>query len=225
MRSTARWPAAVASALAILAGCSGSHTSGIATVTPPGEAGVSPIDGSTVTSDGGADGDAGSCTTSIQEWPDEGATHIPCTSTVDYLTEPPSSGNHYSCWAAYQTYSAPIPWGNLVHSLEHGAIVIVYNCPDGCAADVANIQAFIDGLPLDSDCAPSLGKNRVILMPDPDPNLGVRFAASSWDWTLRADCFDPAAFRQFFDQHYDHGREVICSDGWQPADLCSDVCP
>ncbi len=141
-----------------------------------------------------------------------------------YLTEPPSSGNHYNCWAAYQTYSAPIPWGNLVHSLEHGAIVIVYNCPDGCAADVANIQAFIDGLPPDSDCAPTLGKNRIILMPDPDPNLGVKFAASAWDWTLRADCFDPVAFRQFFDDHYDHGREIICSDGWTGDGLCV-ACP
>ena len=225
MRSTARWPAAAASALALFIvtlGCNGSPTPGTDTVTPPAEAGVAPLDGSTLLSDAG---DGGACTTTIQQWPDEGATHVSCMSDVDYLTEPPSSGNHYTCWAAYQTYTAPIPWGNLVHSLEHGAIVIVYNCPAGCDADVANIQAFIDGLPPDSDCAPTLGKNRMILMPDPDPNLGVKFAASAWDWTLRADCFDPIAFRQFFDDHYDHGREVICEDGWQPADLCSDVCP
>ncbi|HVV53136.1 MAG TPA: DUF3105 domain-containing protein [Polyangia bacterium] len=229
MRSTARWPAAAASArlpilaaLALLAACGGSHQSGIATVTPPGEAGVTPLDGSVVVSDAG---DGGACTTTIEEWPDEGFTHVSCMSDVGYQTEPPSSGNHYACWAAYQTYSAPIPWGNLVHSLEHGAIVIVYNCPDACPDDVAALQAFIDGLPLDSDCAPSLGKNRMILMPDPDPNLGARFAASAWDWTLRADCFDPVAFRQFFDAHYDHGREVICYDGWQPDQLCSDVCP
>lgn len=223
MRSTGRWPAAAASALALVlfAGCGGSRTSGTDTVTPPSEAGVVPLDGSTLTSDAG---DGGGCQTTIQKWPDEGATHVPCTSDVQYLTEPPSSGNHYSCWAAYQTYTAPIPWGNLVHSMEHGALVIVYNCPAGCAADVANLQAFIDGLPLDRPCAPTLGKNRIILMPDPDPNLGVKFAATAWDWTLRADCFDPIAFRQFFDDHYDHGREVICSDGWQPADLCSDIC-
>jgi hypothetical protein len=215
------WPAAVVSALALFSACNGSRTGGTDTVTPPAEAGVVPLDGSILSSDAG---DGGSCTTTIQKWPDEGATHVSCMSDVDYQTEPPSSGNHYNCWAAYQTYSAPIPWGNLVHSLEHGAIVFVYNCPAGCAADVADLQAFIDGLPLDSDCAPTLGKNRIILMPDPDPNLGVKFGASSWDWTLRADCFDPVAFRQFFDDHYDHGREVICSDGWQPAELCSDNC-
>jgi Protein of unknown function (DUF3105) len=223
VRSTARWPVAAASTLALLIGCN-SHE-GTATVTPPSEAGVVPLDGSTLMSDGGGDGsDGGACTTSIQEWPDEGFTHVSCTTDVDYQTEPPSSGNHYACWAAYQTYTSPIPWGNLVHSLEHGAIIIVYDCPDGCDADVANIQAFIDGLPLDSDCAPTLGKNRIILMPDPDPSLGVRFAASAWDWTLRADCFDPVAFRQFFDDHYDHGREVICVDGWTGDGLCA-TCP
>lgn len=223
MRSTARWPAAAASALALFIvtlGCNGSPTPGTDTVTPPAEAGVAPLDGSTLLSDAG---DGGACTTTIQQWPDEGATHVSCMSDVDYLTEPPSSGNHYTCWAAYQTYTAPIPWGNLVHSLEHGAIVIVYNCPQGCAEEVASIQSFIGGLPLDSDCAPSLGKDRIILMPDPTL-VGVRFAASAWTWTLRADCFDPLAFRQFFDDHYDHGREIICSDGWQPDQLCSDVC-
>jgi hypothetical protein len=221
VRSIGRWPAVGVSrfilplALALPAGCASNNHA----VTPPTDGAVDVpeiIDGSI---------DGAQCTTTIELHADEGATHIPCTTPTDYMTEPPSSGNHYTCWAAYQTYTSPIPWGNLVHSLEHGAIVIVYNCPDGCDADVANIQAFIDGLPLDSDCAPTLGKNRMILIPDPDPNLGVRFAASSWDWTLRADCFDPVAFRQFFDDHYDHGREVICSDGWQPADLCSDICP
>ncbi len=205
MKSTAPWPAAAVSvsALALLAACQ----------RPP----VLAVDAAPVVVEGGQ------CTTTIQQHTDEGATHISCMAMTDYQTDPPSSGNHFICWAAYQTYAAPIPWGNLVHSLEHGAIVIVYNCPDGCAADVANIQSLIDGLPPDTDCAPTLGKNRVILMPDPMLQ-GARFAASAWTWTLRADCFDPVAFQQFFTDHYDHGREIICTDGWQPDQLCSDVC-
>jgi hypothetical protein len=223
VRSIGPWPAAAASALALglvlTSGC-GKSTLVQLDASRPADAHETLPD---------AAGDAtviegGQCTTTIEGHPDEGATHISCMDPTDYQTSPPSSGNHYTCWAAYQTYGAPIPWGNLVHSLEHGAIVIVYDCPDGCADDVANIQTFIAGLPLDADCAPTLGKDRIILMPDPTL-VGARFAASAWDWTLRADCFDPVAFRQFFDDHYDHGREVICSDGWQPDQLCSDVCP
>ncbi len=202
MKSTARWPAAAASLLLALAACSSSD----ATRTPPPP------------SHDAAPDDGGQCVSTVEQHPDEGATHVPCTQAVPYMTNPPSSGNHYSCWAAYQTYTSPIPWGNLVHSLEHGAMILVYNCPDGCAADVSAMQAFIDGLPLDPNCGATLGKNRVILMPDPD--LDARFAASAWTWTLKADCFDPAAFRQFFDQHYDHGHEVICSDGWTGDGLC-----
>jgi hypothetical protein len=218
VRSTAPWPAVVASALSLLAGCGRASSTAFDASTP--------ADAHETLPDAAADAlliEGGQCTTTIEQHPDEGATHISCTEATDYQTSPPSSGNHYICWAAYQTYASPIPWGNLVHSLEHGAIVIVYNCPDGCADDVVSIQAFIDGLPPDADCAPTLGKDRIILMPDPTL-VGVRFAASAWTWTLRADCFDPAAFRQFFDDHYDHGREVICSDGWQPDQLCTDAC-
>jgi hypothetical protein len=212
----ALWPAAVASALSLLAGCERRALWAVDAATGGGGADALDAAAALVV-------EGGQCTTTIEGHPDEGFIHISCMDPTHYLTSPPSSGNHYTCWAAYRTYPAPIPWGNLVHSLEHGAIVIVYNCPAGCADDVANIQTFIDGLPLDTDCAPSLGKDRIILMPD--PTLQVRFAASAWTWTLHADCFDPAAFRQFFNDHYDHGREVICSDGWQPDQLCSDVCP
>jgi hypothetical protein len=217
VRSIGPWPAVVASALSLLVGC------GRASLTPSDAARP---DAHETLPDAAGDAlliEGGQCTTVVEQHPDEGATHISCSLPTDYLTSPPSSGNHYQCWAAYQTYAAPIPWGNLVHSLEHGAIVIVYNCPDGCADDVASIQSFIAGLPLDTDCSPSLGKDRIILMPDPTL-VGVRFAASAWTWTLRADCFDPLAFRQFFDDHYDHGREIICTDGWQPEQLCTDAC-
>src|SRR5450432_2249594 len=180
VRSTAPWPAAVVSALALLARWPPSLLAGGALSLL---AACDRADSGTLVVEGGQ------CTSTIQRHADEGFVHISCTKPTDYQTDPPSSGNHYSCWAAYQTYAAPIPWGNLVHSLEHGAMVIAYNCPSGCADDVANIQSFIDGLPPDADCAPTLGKNRIILMPDP-MLAGARFAASAWTWTLRADCFD-----------------------------------
>src|SRR5579871_4582430 len=76
----ARSPVALAAAItvvmgALLAACGSNHAVGNNMVTPPAEAGVTPIDGSTLTSDGGADGDGGACTTTIQEWPEEGFTH------------------------------------------------------------------------------------------------------------------------------------------------------
>jgi hypothetical protein len=118
--------------------------------------------------------DGAQCSALIEQHPEEGYIHIPCTDATNYQTVPPSSGNHYGCWPEYRTFALPVPWGNLVHALEHGAIVIVYNCGDaGCLDEVARAQAFIDALPADPSCAPD---HRVILAPD--PTLDVRWAAT-----------------------------------------------
>ncbi len=155
----------------------------------------------------------GPCEAVEQEQAIEGFTHVNVCSYVDYLTKPPSSGNHYPIWAAYQTYAAPVPEGFFVHNLEHGAIVFTYNCPNGCAADVAAAQAMLDALPTDPDCAAQGSSVRRRSLMTPDPKLDVAFAASAWGWTLRAKCFDQAAFAAFALRHYNQGREDICADG------------
>lgn len=160
-----------------------------------------------------ADVDAGACNVQIAQHPDEGANHVNCTPVPTYKTKPPSSGNHYPSWADFKTYDKPVPWGHLVHSMEHGAVVIVYNCPGGCPDEVAAAQAMIDALPVDVLCtAPT--KRRVILAPD--PTLDVRWAASAWTWTLRASCFDAAAFSDFAKAHYNHAGENFCTELHEP---------
>jgi hypothetical protein len=164
--------------------------------------------------------DAVDCHVQIASHPIEGNQHAPVCSPLTYGTNPPSSGDHYGVWADYQTYGVPFPRGFWVHSLEHGAIVMTYNCTDGCADDVAYAQALIDSLP--ADCGS--GARRVILTPDPE--LDVRFAASAWGFTLRADCFDRDAFASFIAEHYDHGPESTCAAGVDPTGGCSEpICP
>jgi hypothetical protein len=157
--------------------------------------------------------DAGACNVQIAQHPDEGASHVDCTPVPKYKTKPPSSGNHYGNWADFKTYDKPVPWGHLVHSMEHGAVVIVYNCPGGCPDEVAAAQAMIDALPVDALCT-GADKRRVILAPD--PTLDVRWAASAWTWTLRASCFDAAAFSDFAKAHYNHAGENFCTELHQP---------
>ncbi len=85
--------------------------------------------------------------------------------------------------------------------MEHGGAVIAYNCgAAGCADELARAQTFVAGI-TDAACTPA----RVILMPD--PTLDVRWAATAWTWTLRAECFDDAAFTQFIADHLGHGLE------------------
>jgi len=153
-------------------------------------------------------GGGAGATLGVASHPTEGALHTVVCTAVSYGTNPPSSGTHYPTWAAYKTYAAPVPWGFLVHSLEHGAVEVVYNCPGGCPDEVAAAQAWISALPLDARCGTP---PRVILAPD--PRLDVRWAAAAWTWTLRACTFDTATFQRFFDDHYDTAPESICGQG------------
>jgi hypothetical protein len=60
--------------------------------------------------------------------PDEGSTHVDIGTEVSYGTNPPTSGNHYAQWTKWGTYDTPKDDRNLVHSLEHGYVIMHYNC-------------------------------------------------------------------------------------------------
>jgi hypothetical protein len=107
-----------------------------------------------------------------------------------------------------------------VHDLEHGAVVFWYNCPDGCADEVAEVEAFIDSLPEDPLCDGEGVPRRAILVPYPD--LESRWAASAWGFTLNAECFDPDAFGAFYTARSGRGREPLCANG---VVVTEDTCP
>lgn len=166
--------------------------------------------------DAGDAGDAGDaavpvvCDTTVSKFAVDPSPHIPECFPVMYSTNPPTSGPHYPLWAAFQTYKTPVPQGFYVHDLEHGAVVITYNCPGGCDAELAALQAFLDARPADPLCTAPVKFRHVVT---PDPHLDVRFAASAWGWALKSKCFDLAVLGPFMDAHYAHGPENFCFDG------------
>jgi hypothetical protein len=171
--------------------------------------------------DGGAVDDlaGGSCAVEVAMPPDEGATHVETCSSVGYGSKPPSSGKHYQMWPLFRIYDKPVPWGFLVHGMEHGAVVIVYNCADGCPDQVAALKELVGTLPSKPGCS------RPPVIVAPDPTLDVPFAAAAWRYTLRARCFDRDRFAAFIERRANHGRENISTDcgsldreatGWCP---------
>ena len=156
----------------------------------------------------------GACDNVIQSWDDFGALHHPAGTPLTYCTSPPSSGDHYDQWAAFRTYDKPVPYGYLVHSLEHGAVVILYKCASGsCPTIQSQLQAVADARPVDPFCMDPV-KRRVIIAPD--PTLDVEIAAASWQWTYRASCVHAASLGKFIDDHYAKTPEDFCSDGVVP---------
>jgi hypothetical protein len=153
---------------------------------------------------------APTCGTTVTGFPLVAGAHVATCSAVTYPTNPPTSGPHYPIWARYKTYDARVGRPFWVHDLEHGAVVVTYHCPDGCADEVAALIAFLDARPVDPTCTAPL-RNRFVVTPDPE--LDVRFAASSWGFALRSSCFDLTALGAFIDAHYAHAPEDTCADG------------
>ena len=169
----------------------------------------------------GSGGSTGACQQITEAHPPASATHLALCSAVTYDSNPPSGGDHYAVWAAFQSYDFAVPDGFLVHALEHGAVVFWYNCPDGCADEVAQAQALIDSLPLDPLCAGTGTPRRAVLVPSPE--LDARWAASAWGFLEKAECFDADALRAFYTEHYGQGREDLCiSSG---VTLTPTLCP
>lgn len=63
----------------------------------------------------------------------EQANHIPAGTQARYLTDPPTSGQHYNVRGeaplTWGFYARPFPPEDWVHNLEHGGVVILYDCP------------------------------------------------------------------------------------------------
>ena len=62
----------------------------------------------------------------VQEFPIEGADHVEEGTSVNYKTNPPTSGAHYAVPANWGVYDKEIADGAAVHGLEHGGIWISY---------------------------------------------------------------------------------------------------
>ncbi len=124
-------------------------------------------------------------------------TRIHVDEEVDYLYLPPVGGRHDRCWAPYGVHEQELAARNWVHNLEHGAVVLLYNCPDGCDDEVAVL----------SSVAASMAPSTVIVSPYSD--MEARFAAVAWGWRMLLGCADEAAtFVSFYTDHFAQAPET-----------------
>jgi hypothetical protein len=153
-----------------------------------------------------------SCLVTIDTPPLLAAIHVAPGTDIQWDSNPPSSGSHYPEWAAYGVASTVVPRGNYVHDLEHGAIVLLYNCGDaGCPDVVSALQAVSEAIPDDPLCVGQGTRVRTLITAD--PLIDVPVAAAAWGWTYTAACVDLPTLTQFALAHYGHGPETTCAPG------------
>jgi len=131
----------------------------------------------------------------VRSQPDYGRGHVSIGTSLSYATDPPTSGTHWPIWTEAGFYTSPQPKEKLVHSLEHGNIVIYYDRPSEEAlktlrAWVGRYRGQWDGL--------------VVV---PKAGLGQTLELTAWTKLLRLETWDPAAAAAFIDAYRGRGPE------------------
>jgi hypothetical protein len=133
--------------------------------------------------------------------PNEGQTHVDQGTPIDYKENPPASGPHYPVWTRPGVYTDTIATGNWVHSLEHGYIVILYNCPSDCPELLGQLRSFYDSAPKSS----KYGYQKIVVAPYKEmPN---QLTAIAWTRKLELDGFDRDKLMSFYQAYVDKGPE------------------
>jgi hypothetical protein len=133
---------------------------------------------------------------------------------VTYPGHPPSSGNHWPCWAPWGTSNTSVPEPQWVHNLEHGGVVLLYQCAD--ATSCPEVRDALAQVMASAPDAPTGGK-RILVTNDTDlgaPDGGVppyTVAAVAWGWLLQANSVNASDLSCFIQAHQGHGPEDIPS--------------
>jgi hypothetical protein len=138
--------------------------------------------------------------------PNEGNRHVDQEVRVQYATNPPASGPHYSvnglAPAIPQLYRQPIRPERWVHNLEHGYVVVLFDCEsDDCPESLfTNLQAFFDAAPLSK-----FNKKKLVITRY--RGLQVPIMAIAWDVQRDFQEFDMNGLLDFYRLRVDRGPE------------------
>ena len=130
-----------------------------------------------------------------QNVPVSGRQHLPDGTKITYDTNPPAEGNHYAKPQDAGAYTTPPADGNLVHSLEHGAVILWYNPKKLSKEQIKQLTDIFDSISL----------SKTIMTPR--DSMDVPIAVTSWGRLLKLQSIDVKQIKAFFETNYDRGPE------------------
>lgn len=145
---------------------------------------------------------------SLEAPANEGRAHLPDGETASYGSYPPTSGPHWVTPAAPGWYDEAPPVEQLVHSLEHGFVVVYRSGLD--APDEAALRARFDDLVIE-------GFGGLISVPD--PSIKDPMTLTAWGRLQRCVRAEPDAFEAFVRAHYAEAPEATAACGFAGAAL------
>ena len=137
---------------------------------------------------------------------------VPDELPITYTTYPPTTGIFHTSWYLTNGVAAePVPAATWLHNLAHGAIVILYHCPDGCPE--IPVQADQLRASLSPDLNPRIDGARLLVTGSDEIDSPIVVLA--WGKSLGLDRFDPNQITSFFEANVDRGPEcdrLFCPD-------------
>ena len=133
----------------------------------------------------------------VQRFPDAGSNHV--AGRVEYKTNPPTSGDHFELPAEDGAYANPPEMEPLVHSLEHGRVVLWFQ-PQVTAQFKGQMKALFDE-----------DNYHVVLAPNAR-KMKPAVAASAWTRSIACPAANDKvwdALRLFRDNFRDQGPEQV----------------
>lgn len=155
--------------------------------------------------------------------PDEGRLHVANGTQLCYISNPPASGSHYSSGPPVTAPVAPgfydeaLATERWVHNLEHGTVVLLYDCGGTCTEEQKNaLRDLFDQVPP----SPRFNEKKMVITRyagiEPTCTFGTdtftgsgQFLAIAWDVQHLFSTLDVDGILAFYNRHVDHGPEDV----------------
>lgn len=131
----------------------------------------------------------------VETPPSLGTGHLAPGQSAGYGDRFPTSGAHDQRWVRSGVYGAPKPVTQLVHSLEHGLVVVHIDKPGEAA--MATLESWVS-------LYGGAWSGVVVVQA---PGLGEEVVLTAWRKRLRLDTFEPPAAAAFIDRYRGRGPE------------------
>lgn len=132
-----------------------------------------------------------------QSVPFQGRNHIASGEPHEpYNSDPPTSGPHALLPAEAGFYEKAPPDENLVHNMEHGYVIVWYNCSGLSEAECQGLTMQIQGV-MDRTKPASFFSSEIMVIVVPRPTLTSLLTLTAWCRILKLDKFDEAVLTDF----------------------------